>query len=233
MASIFTKDILVRAEHVDFTRCMRPSELLRIFQDCCITHTEELGMGRDKTLDKGFLWVLVSERFQINRLPRYDERIHIECYPGPMLHYFFPRHLIIADEKGNVLVKAASLWTLIDEENRDFIDPKENGIVIEGMMKPDEVNPMVRLSPQELKESFEILASASLCDINGHVNNANYLDLALDRWSKEDYEKRIIKEIEIAFAKEIRLGEKAVCLYENRESESLFHSDYFSLKIRY
>ena len=62
---------------------MRLSVLMRLFQECCIAHTEELGMGREKTLDRGFLWVINSETIEITRLPEYDEEITLLCRPGP------------------------------------------------------------------------------------------------------------------------------------------------------
>ena len=84
---------------------MRLSVLMRLFQECCIAHTEELGMGRDKTLDRGLLWVVISEMIEIQRMPVYDEEITLVCYPGKTLHYFFPRQLTVLDRNGTEIIR--------------------------------------------------------------------------------------------------------------------------------
>ena len=53
-------------------RRLRISTMFEWFQEGSITHTEELGCGREKTLDKGLLWVVTLQRAEIGRLPLYD-----------------------------------------------------------------------------------------------------------------------------------------------------------------
>ena len=60
--SIYRKELLLRSEHVDMYRRLRTSELFRLLQEASIRHTEELGMGRDKTLDRGVLCTGSPER---------------------------------------------------------------------------------------------------------------------------------------------------------------------------
>ena len=50
-------------------RRLRISTMFEWFQEGSITHTEELGCGREKTLDKGLLWVVTLQRAEIARLP--------------------------------------------------------------------------------------------------------------------------------------------------------------------
>ena len=74
----YERKLILKAEHVDAYRNLRISVLMRFFQEVCIAHTEELGMGRNMTLDRGFLWIVNSENIQIERLPKYDEEIKIK-----------------------------------------------------------------------------------------------------------------------------------------------------------
>ena len=68
----YSKTIKIRAEHVTITQSLRPSTLLRFLQEISIEHTEELGMPRQFTLDKGLLWVVAKQHIEILRLPRYE-----------------------------------------------------------------------------------------------------------------------------------------------------------------
>ncbi len=77
--SIYQEELLLRSKDVDMFRRLRTSQLFRLLQEASIRHTEELGMGRDKTLDKGILWVLL-QRAEITRMPEYDERLVLKSY---------------------------------------------------------------------------------------------------------------------------------------------------------
>lgn len=227
----YIKKIKLRAEHVDFRRKLRLSSLLTFFQECCIAHTEELGMGRKMTLDRGFLWVITSERFLISRLPEYDEEITLECYPGPMLHYFFPRHLIVKDSRGETIIKGNALWALIDERRRELIDPKENGIRVEGKDHGDEIVPAMMIPTPALSQTKTLKADYSLVDINGHLNNASYVNLALDLLSPEEL-RHDIKEIDLLFKKEIPFGETFdICFGADKETRYFSAKDHFILKL--
>ena len=57
------------ADDVTMFRKLRPSVLLRLIQEISIAHTEALGAGRAKTLDKGVLWVVARMKIEISRLP--------------------------------------------------------------------------------------------------------------------------------------------------------------------
>ena len=234
MIPTYTKTIKLLSEHVDFRRNLRLSVLMRFFQEACIAHTEELGAGRAKTLDKGYLWVILKERILIEKLPRYDGTITLVCYPGPMLHYFFPRHLLVLDEKGEVLIRGNALWSLIDQKTREMIDPKEAGILVEGGEKGDEIAPILSLPIPPLSKSFEAKATYSLVDINGHLNNASYISLCLDACEENDIREKDMKEIFLSFKKEIPFGTSFRVDYDNVDGSYYFNDDYFSacLKMR-
>ena len=110
--------LLLRSQDVDMHRRLRLSNLFTLLQEASIRHTEDLGMGRDKTLDKGILWIVGMQRANILRMPEYDEQIVIRSWPGQTMHLFFPRYYRIENEAGELLVEASALWMLINEETR-------------------------------------------------------------------------------------------------------------------
>lgn len=231
MVPTYSFTLKLGAEHVDFRRKYRLSSMMRLFQKCCIAHTEELGMGRAKTLDKGLLWVVLSERFLISRYPEYDEEVTVVCHPGTTLHYFFPRHLELLSSNGECLVQAASLWALIDQRTREFADPSEHGIVILGGEKGNEIMTPTRLGLGNLPNQKEILSEYSLVDINGHLNNASYLDLAMDLIPLEELKRKQAVDATLCFKKETPLGESFVLSYGQEGDAYLFSSPKFDAKI--
>ena len=66
------KTVLKTAE-CDPRQEIRLSSLVRLMQEAAIHAVEELGYDHTKTLDRGLLWVIGKQYFQIARMPRYDE----------------------------------------------------------------------------------------------------------------------------------------------------------------
>ena len=80
----------ILSSDTDANRTLRLSRLYTLLQEASIRHTEQLGMGREKTLDKGILWVLTQQRCEIRRMPEYDEHIVLKSWPGRNMHLLFP-----------------------------------------------------------------------------------------------------------------------------------------------
>ena len=232
MISEYQRTLRLKAEHVDCFRRLRLSVLMRLFQECCIAHTEELGMGRAMTLDRGFLWVINAETIGISRLPEYDEEITLLCRPGETLHFFFPRQMSVLDAEGREIVRIGALWSLIDTGSRQLIDPGENGILIKGENRPGDILPPLSLKERETAKTTPAQeASYSLVDINGHVNNAGYMDIVLDTFSFAELEKLKFKTVRCLFRKEIPAGTRFEIRWDREGTLRWFRNEYFVIEL--
>ena len=108
--SILCENLKLRSKDVDMFRRLRSSELFKLLQEAAIRHTEELGMGREKTLDKGILWVVLMQKAEIIRMPVYDEEILLKSWPGKTMHLLFPRYYSLETTEGETLVRASAIW---------------------------------------------------------------------------------------------------------------------------
>ncbi len=182
--SVYRQELLLRSKDVDMYRRLRTSELFRLLQEASIRHTEELGMGRDKTLDKGILWVLLLQSAEIARMPEYDERIVLKSWPGRTMHLLFPRYYRLETAAGEHLLSASALWSLVDEKTRKVVFPERYGVEIEGVVTGEEI--ALPSAPRRLActESRPFTVPYSFVDLNGHMNNTRYFDLAEDRMPK-------------------------------------------------
>ena len=203
--SIYREEILLRSKDVDLHRRLRTSRLFELLQEASIRHTEQLGMGRDKTLDRGILWVVGLQRAEIARMPEYDERIVLKSWPGKTMHVFFPRYYQIESEAGEVLVRASALWTLVNEESRALVFPEKYGIVIQGEVTGEEINQPTSPTRLELTECAPFRVPYSYVDLNGHMNNTRYFDLAEDS-IPAPAEGKELKLIQTEYSSEAPLG---------------------------
>ena len=181
MSGIYEKPYQLKSSDVNRWQRLRTSVMMRWLQEAAIAHTEELGMGREKTLDKGILWIISLQRTEILRTPVYDEKIVVRSWPGKTMHVFFPRYYELVSEDGSeVMVRASALWMLLDEKTRRFVFPESYGISIEGCVTGREI--ALPSSPKTLPftEESPFTVPFSYVDLNGHMNNTRYYDLADD-----------------------------------------------------
>lgn len=199
-----TKTLL--ADDVTMQRNLRPSVLMRWLQEASIAHTEALGAGRAKTLDKGALWVVCRVRLEIENLPCYDETVTLSSWAGDTMRVLFPRYYEMTDESGTPLVKASAVWLLMDAKKRKMVFPENYDVVVPGIRTGREI-PLsfgVSLGEQEKTKRFKV--AYSQVDINGHMNNAKYLDCMEDVLGKDFLDTHMLKTLEIEFKSEIKYG---------------------------
>lgn len=220
MKDYYEQAYTVLSSDTDAFQRLRLSRLFTLLQEAAIAHTTELGFGREKTLDKGYLWVITVQQALISRLPRYDEKITVASMPGEMMHVFYPRYYRIADAEGNELLNAAALWALMDREKRTTVFPEDSGVVIEGTTPDGQVfYPRPPKMPQN-GEAIPFTVPYSYTDLNGHMNNTRYFDLAEDLMP-EALRRAEIKEISAEFSGEARYGDQITVTTEVKDSTFL------------
>jgi len=89
----------LKNKDVNLHRKLRTSALFELLQEASIAHTEELGMGREMTLDRGFLWVVLQQRADIARMP---EMVHnlltvLHILNSFCFYYVFPKRAHISE----------------------------------------------------------------------------------------------------------------------------------------
>ena len=178
--AIYRQDFQVLSSDVDLQRQMRLSTLFTKLQEAAIAHTIDLGVPREKTLDKGLLWAVTQYRAIVHRLPEYDEKVALLSWPGRTMHLYFPRYFRIVDTKGSVLFEAVSLWVLIDRETRGIVFPESHDIYIKEIVTGNELPMPGRIRREESSSYKEFRVPYSCVDLNGHMNNAKYYDLAVN-----------------------------------------------------
>ncbi|MBR0373646.1 MAG: hypothetical protein IJH91_03835 [Mogibacterium sp.] len=204
---IYEKKVLIRSEQVNMTRALRTSELFRLLEEASIAHTEQLGCTRHKTLDRGLLWVITRQQVRILDLPRYDEEITIRSWPGEMMHVFFPR--IYEIWRGDTcLVQGEALWVLIDENERDIVDPEDYDIEIPGLPDAEDVFlPPIRMPAAEPVLRQDLAVRFSQVDINGHMNNTRYFDVIDDALGADFLAANRPRTVVANYLSELRAGD--------------------------
>lgn len=228
--SIYSIEYRILSSDTDANRRLRLSRLFTLLQEASIAHTTELGMGREKTLDRGLLWIVTLQQAKIHRLPVYDEPIRLRSWPGKTMHLLFPRYYRIEDRRGNALVEASALWALMDQNTRRVVFPELYGIKIRGVHTGRELAlPASPRMPQgEQTGSFTV--PYSYVDLNGHMNNTRYFDLAEDLMPPE-LRSRAVTSVQTEYAKEAREGDTLLLQHEASQNAYLLYGEHNGAKL--
>lgn len=233
---IYEKKILIRSEQVDMTRRLRMSDLFRLLEEASIAHTELLGCTRDKTLDRGLLWIITRQSVEINELPAYDDEIIVRSWQGEMQHVFFPRFYEI-ERAGEILVKGQALWMLMKEDDRSMVMPEDYDISIPGRPDADDMVLPAIVIPKdvEAEESIRLETRFSQIDINGHMNNTRYFDVIDDMLNNIIQRASVPKAVLANYLSELRLGDEFTLSRYVKDDTVFFEgvSDSPCFRVRY
>ncbi len=203
--SIYEQTYRILSSDTDAAQRLRLSRLFTLLQEASIAHTTALGMGREKTLDRGLLWIVTLQQARISRMPVYDEQIKLFSWPGDTMHLLFPRYYRIEDEAGSALIEASAIWALMDRETRRVVFPEEHGVEIKGVRTGNEIPLPSAPKPPKTNIADTFAVPYSYVDLNGHMNNTRYFDLAEDRMP-DALRSRALVGVQTEYAKEARQG---------------------------
>jgi acyl-ACP thioesterase len=122
------------------------------------------------------------------------------------MHLYFPRYFRLVDTGGIVLFEAVSLWVLIDQATRGIIFPESHDIFIKETVTGNELPLPGRIRRQEPNDSISFTVPYSFVDLNGHMNNARYYDIAVDNMPSEMRSRRL-RELSSEHIGEAQLGD--------------------------
>lgn len=218
----FEREYPIRSYECDKNGHLRLITLMNIFQDMADSHANVMGLGYDYCKTKGLAWVGSNYHIKIERMPKWHETIKIITWPCMEKKLGAVRDFLVIDEKGEVIVRAASQWILINFEKKRPVAIRENlphyqtiddRAIDADFEKIEDIH--------NIDKSIEFKVRFDDIDVNKHINNAVYSLWATEAVDDEFRDKHSIKELEIAFKKEGYFGEQITVLTEMKEDTSI------------
>ena len=163
--------------------------LLDFFQDCSIFHSEELGLGLSYLQKKNLAWVLNSWQIDIGRCPKLGETVEIGTFPYDFKSFLGYRNFFMKDENGINIAMANSVWTLLDTHNMRPARPEPDivqGYQLSERLDMEYAGRKIRTGEQDEAETAgELIVRKHHIDTNQHVNNGQYVLMAMDYVPKD------------------------------------------------
>ena len=204
---VYTTNYPVTTVHVDrFGRCT-PASLLRFAQDAAGEHCTHLGTDWDSMVKMNYFWAVVRQRIEITRLPEAGETVTVKTWPIPTTKVAYPRATEGFDGSGNTLFKVISVWVIVDIHSRAMVLPGKSGVTVEGICFGTELKTPGTLSVAEASHTILRTVNFSDLDVNGHMNNARYLDWLCDLLPSSFHETHPLKAATVCYMKEALEGQ--------------------------
>ena len=175
----------VRYSEADERELLSTIGIINYFQDCSTFQSEDLGLGLSYLHEHHIAWLVNFWQIEIRRYPRVGERIRVGTSPYDFKGFMGYRNFLLETTEGEELAIANSVWSLM---NMETMRPER---LSEVMKVRYARNPRMDMeyAPRKiaLPEGEDVLRTGATpvvigehhLDSNHHVNNAEYVGLAL------------------------------------------------------
>lgn len=200
-----TKEFRTNSYFTDLNGNLSIPSLFELFQEVAWEHATKNSFGYEDLLHQGYFWALSRIKVQIHRIPKWTEQFNITTWPSGTEGLLALRDYQIYNSKGEVLIGATSSWLIVDIKTRrpQRLESFKGIMPIRGDIRATEVNAqridMPIGSPQY---STSVIARISDIDVNGHVNNAKYVEWAMNSFPLSEYKILNIKDVDVNFLSE-------------------------------
>lgn len=191
--------------------------LLDYFQDAAIFEAEAGSINMEYLEQRHLAWLLGSWQIVIERRPRLNEEVVVTTMPYDFRGFIGYRNFTLTTVEGELLVKAASIWTLVD-----IMKVKPARLTPE-VLAGYEISPKLDMeyAPRRIdlvgegtaQEPFIIRKNQ--IDSNHHVNNAQYVSLAMEYL--EDASK--VKQVRAEYKKPAYLHDTLIPIIYQQENK--------------
>ncbi len=187
---MYTFNSRIRYSEVDKDATLTIESLIDYFQDCSTFQTQDGTASMEYLREKGMAWVLNSWQIEIERLPKLCEYVTIGTIPYMLRGPLGLRNFFMETKDGERLAVANSYWTLFDFNKG--VPCKVTPEIVEAYPVEDKLPMEYRdrkiVIPEggERFEAEDIVVREHHLDTNNHVNNGQYIRMAIGRLPEQD-----------------------------------------------
>lgn len=204
---------------VDEAFRMKVTSMLDCFQDAAIFEAENGGKINTQYLnEKRLVWLLGAWQIVIDRRPKLNERIQIATSPYDFKGFLGYRNFMITDAQGEMIVKAASIWTLIDTVKGMPAKPTQE--LLDGYDLAPKLT--MAYAPRKIAVLGEGIQQAAFpvrkwqIDSNRHVNNVEYVRMALEFADAQEE----IRQLRVEYKRAAHYGDTIVPVVYNHDKKT-------------
>ncbi len=212
---IFKENFKIGLKDIGKNNKLKNKAILECLEDIGGYHSDIAGYGVNQIEKTQLSWIILEWKLQVKKRPTYGDKLEIHTWARGINKFFTFRDYKIYNKNGELCVIATSKWVLINIANGKLeritdevmtkYQPEEKQVFSEEL---DKVN-----IPTEFNSKLEYIVTRKDIDLNKHMHNLYYLDLAYETLPEDVYEQRPFSNVRIVYKKEIKLGDKVYCYF--------------------
>ena len=202
---MYSFDGRIRYSEVDSDGKLTLLSLLNYFQDCSTFQSEDLGLGFRYMEEHKKLWVLSFWQIVVEDYPDLGERVKVNTHPYAFRSFLGYRNFSMTDREGNYYAKGNSLWSLIGAETFKPVSPEPEMLekyVVEEKLPMDYASRKIALQGDG-RQMAPIEVKPHHLDTNHHVNNGQYVAVAMDFLPEHTF----LRQMRAEYKKQALLGD--------------------------
>lgn len=221
---IFKEKFKMQLKDIGKNNYIKNRAILEIFENIGTYHSDMAGYGPNDIERTGVSWVLLDWKLQVLKRPKYGQVLNVNTWGRTMKRTYTYRDFEMYDEENNLCVIGTSKWVLVDINTGRITKISEEiyekyEIEEKSVFNIDELDKLK--APEKYTSETIYKVSRRDIDLNGHMHNLYYLDLAYEALPQEVYEKRPFDNVRIQYKKEVKIGDIIKCKYAFEESKHI------------
>lgn len=203
--------------------------LCNYLQEAAGNHARALGLGIHELQDAGFTWMLARLHLVIRRYAAWRETVHLRTWPsGVRGRLTALRDFCMTDSAGETVLSGVSEWLYVDLAAQRIarLPQAFAALTPEGTPRAPIPEPPAKLPDiTEPEWSAVVTVRHSDHDFNDHVNNAHYVEWALECLPDAWREQRRVREMDIAFRVAAHRGDTVIteAAHDAVDGDALLH----------
>jgi len=208
MENVLTQTLTLQSRDCDFTGRRKPSEIFTAMQELASDHAAILGASYAVLRSVNLAFALTRTELHMDRYPKIGEKVVCHTWPAPVMKWMFPRYFIFENESGEQLGYAATIWVLMDLNERKMVTPA----ALPSPIPTSDRKPPLRMPGKAANLTGEgkmrdYLPGYSELDVNGHVNNTRYVSWMCDALGVEALTGNCVRSIIVNYSHELLPGQ--------------------------
>lgn len=217
-------EVFIGLRDVALNNKVTNTALLSYLEDAGGVHSNLVGYGLKDIPKVKRSWVLLNWKIKILERPTYGDKIIIKTWSRGIDRLYAYRDFQILDEHKNIIGIATSKWVLLDIEKEKITRiTKEvaEAYTIENVSVFEKPELEKLTEPENYIASTTFTVNRSLIDVNQHLHNIYFMDIANEVLPMEIYKNAEFNDIQMMCKKEIKLGDTVKVFYKVEDEKHI------------
>lgn len=221
-------EFYVGLRDINSSRELSNTSLLSYLEDVACMHSEIAGYGVTNMEEVKKTWVLLSWKIKVIKRPKFNDTVKVKTWSRLIDKFYAFRDFKIYNQNDEVIGIATSKWIFIDTEKGKIIKVTDE---VASKYEPEYISVFEEKDLEKLEEPQDFInkvnykITKNMIDVNNHLHNIYYLDVAKEVLPDEVAVLKEPSEFEVMYKHEVKLGETVTAEYSKKDD---YH--YVSIK---